>query len=382
MRDSRVGYRSRFGGLWTDRDDANVLVEEGRTSGAFTYDEAKQLKHWIEHGWVALPGAVDPASCAALREALERDRVAGGSGLLAQTPDGVTFPFGPDHVMDGVRVVDVYWRHERALEILFSSAITAFLRLVFEEPPLLFQGLSFERGSEQGLHQDTFFVVVDRPLELAAAWIALEDVEAGSGELMYLDRSHEAPEYVFGGDRKHWNPDVDGPETLAVASQRLVSLATELGFERRTFLPRQGDVFIWSADLAHGGSPITRPGTTRASLVGHYCPATARPFYFDSRPERAVTATWGAGGEAYASEWYSLVGESLPTQYLHQLEVQRAEIDQLRGEADALRQAVIDAQRAAAGPPDPELIAGKDLARALWHRAVSRRKRVLRGRGR
>ena len=44
----------------------------------------------------------------------------------------------------------------------------------------------------------------------------------------------------------------------------------------RRFQARKGDVFIWSADLAHGGSPIENPGLTRRSIVGHSAPSAVR----------------------------------------------------------------------------------------------------------
>ena len=60
------------------------------------------------------------------------------------------------------------------------------------------------------MHQDTAYVVTSSPLELAAAWIALEDVTPGSGELMYYRGSHRLPEYAFAGERKHWDAERDG----------------------------------------------------------------------------------------------------------------------------------------------------------------------------
>ena len=44
----------------------------------------------------------------------------------------------------------------------------------------------------------------------------------------------------------------------------------ERGIGRETFLGRKGDVFIWSCQIAHGGSPITDKKRTRKSLVTHY----------------------------------------------------------------------------------------------------------------
>ena len=57
----------------------------------------------------------------------------------------------------------------------------------------------------------------------------------------------------------------------------------ERGLELESFLPKKGDALIWSADLAHGGAPITDPALSRRSFVCHYCPAGARPYYFNYR---------------------------------------------------------------------------------------------------
>ena len=54
-----------------------------------------------------------------------------------------------------------------------------------------------------------------------------------------------------------------------------------MGLERRAFRPRKGDVLLWSADLAHGGSPVKR-NVTRRSIVTHYCPVDRNPIYDDA----------------------------------------------------------------------------------------------------
>ena len=44
----------------------------------------------------------------------------------------------------------------------------------------------------------------------------------------------------------------------------------ERGLKREIFLGRKGDCFIWSCQIAHGGTPISDPKRTRKSLVTHY----------------------------------------------------------------------------------------------------------------
>jgi phytanoyl-CoA hydroxylase len=205
-----------------------------------------------------------------------------------------------------MRAVDCYVHLEAARELPFSDAISRFLTIIFENSPLLFQSLSFERGSQQGMHQDSAFVVVDSPLELAASWIALQGVEAGSGELMYYEGSHRLPEYLFSGEFKHFNPERDSREQEQEWSRLIHENAHKLGMPQRTFLPRKVDALVWHADLAHGGSSVADESLTitRKSLVGHYCPQRRNPHYFGYLPDRRTTLPWGEC--RYSSQYYAL----------------------------------------------------------------------------
>src|SRR5437588_12652280 len=101
------------------------------------------------------------------------------------------------------RVVDAYVYYEFARAALFSEPILRFLQTVLEDAPVLFQSLTFERGSQQRMHQDTAFVVTSSPMAFAASRIPLEDIRPGSGELTYLDGSHRLPVYPVRAQCKH-----------------------------------------------------------------------------------------------------------------------------------------------------------------------------------
>jgi ectoine hydroxylase-related dioxygenase (phytanoyl-CoA dioxygenase family) len=297
------GYFSRFGGLWTDRRDAAAGIDRRLEEGAITADEAERLRHWIAHGYVILEQGVDPAVCDRLRADLDGAFADGDERLLMHSPAQEDYePLRAGIDSERARVVDVYAFYESARDALFSGPIARFLETIFEDPPLLFQSLTFEKGSQQQMHQDTMFVITSSPLEFAASWIALEDIQPGSGELMYLDGSHRVPEYLFSGKYKHWNAKRDGPEGEREWRSQLQGNAERMGLQERTFLPKKGDVLIWSADLAHGGSPATDPSLTRKSLVGHYCPDRVDPFYFKLRPDRRGKV--GVDGGRYSSYHY------------------------------------------------------------------------------
>lgn len=297
---------SEFGGFWTDRLDAPQELERRLADGKLTEEDADRLTHWMEKGYVVLPGAVPTSVCDDLRQEIERAWSVGDERLRV-FPPGSRDPvrISPDLPSDRLRIVDIYVFVEAARQALFSPPIAHFLELVFERPPLLFQGLSFERGSQQGMHQDTAYVVTSSPLELAACWIALQDVVEGSGELMYYEGSHRLPEYRFSGAHRHWKPERDGAEQHKEWATLLNANAQSLGMPKRTFLPRKGDALIWAADLAHGGSPVTDPEATRKSLVGHYCPVGVEPNYFGYRPDRRGMKPYATG--FYCSEHFDVL---------------------------------------------------------------------------
>ena len=155
-------YFSRFGGLWTDRHDAGEEIERRVEASMVTESDAERLRHWVDHGFVILEQGVEPEMCDRLRADLDRAFQQGDERLLMTTPahgqEGYR-PLTPDVDKEGARVADVYVYYESARETLFSDAIVQFLRTVFDDAPLLFQSLTFEKGSGQSMHQDTAFVV-------------------------------------------------------------------------------------------------------------------------------------------------------------------------------------------------------------------------------
>jgi phytanoyl-CoA hydroxylase len=298
-------YYSRFGGLWTDRRDADEEIDRRLSTGSISERDAQLLRHWVAHGYVILESAVEHEVCDQLRSDLDAAFAGGDERLLAHSSaEGGYQPLRAGLDTERARVVDVYVYYEAARRALFSEPIAEFLRIVFDDPPLLFQSLTFEKGSQQQMHQDTGFVVVASPLEFAASWIALEDIRPGSGELMYFDGSHRLPEYLFSGKYKHWNAKRDGEQQHSEWHASLYENAQRMGLDETTFVPSKGDALIWSADLAHGGSAVSDQTLTRKSLVGHYCPNRVGPFYFKLDPERRGKQSFE--GNYYASQYYAV----------------------------------------------------------------------------
>lgn len=296
-----VEYHSVFGGMWIDRADWRQQVGARGLSQEMT----QLVADFVADGFIVLKGGADLALVDAFQAKIETSFRGGNRGLLYQRHGSQeTLQLDGPVSRLGTRVVDCFVALPEALRLFSSPRLVEFLSMIFVDKPLLFQSLSFDQGSQQGLHQDTAYVVVDRPMELAACWIALEDVREGSGELMYVPGSHRLPDWSFGEGRKHWDEAADGHEPHDQWGRRLREFAagSPRGVER--FLARKGDILVWHADLAHGGSPVTDPTLTRQSLVGHFCPASARPRYFDHGHRRSTVREYGP--LKYASYHYDL----------------------------------------------------------------------------
>jgi len=272
-------FRSRFGGLWTDLSNAPELVGGKRELGLISEKQAALLNYWIEHGYVVIEKAVPDEVVDQVNADVERAWLGKLPSIWVEHWEEHTMliePARPDLRGKPNKLLDIYGASLAARQAIFSEPIFDFLALIFERPPMAFQSLSFLRGSAQPIHQDTAYVVVNSPLEFAASWIALQDIQPGSGPLEYYDGSHRMKEYLFQGTDK--SMPAGSPDHQRFL-ESLHEQAREMGLERKQFFPRKGDALIWSADLAHGGSQDIVPGSSRHSLVTHYCPVELEPYY-------------------------------------------------------------------------------------------------------
>jgi len=300
----RPGYRSRFGGLWIDADDGEERIERRVRCGELGAADAARLRSFRDQGFVVLEGAVPHERIDALNADLDRAWERGDPRLRLEH-EGAYYDFRPERREERMKLLDVFAYYPSALELMFADPIVEFLRLLFEDDVLAFQSLSFDFGSEQPMHQDTAYVVISSPMELAASWIALEDIEPGSGELVYYADSHRIAESTFAGKYKSWRRARDGDEAHEKYLEGLHEKSRELGLELVRFLPKKGDALIWAADLVHGGGEVTRRDLTRRSLVTHYCPVRRDPYYFLSRRRMRRKVAFGDGCW-YASRYYEL----------------------------------------------------------------------------
>ena len=184
------------------------------------------------------------------------------------------------------KLLDFHAFSKTAREAIAAPIVVEFLTAIFQAKPKAFQTLTFWKGSEQAIHKDTAYVqITGHPMHIAASWLALEDIYAGTGELEYYLGSHRDPDFLFAGEHK-WLEAAPHEHDKFLSS--LHADAQNYGHAKSSFLAKEGDVLIWHADLAHGGARITRPGTSRQSLVTHFTPEHDNPPYMGHAHRRPV----------------------------------------------------------------------------------------------
>ena len=270
---------ARYGELWVDRTE-KVAARLKRVPDPLR----PYVRDFIERGYVVFPGAVPEEIVD--RIIADKNRVfAEPEKFVLKHKGQYTDPCTLEALDRGDRIVDLFAISPAARDAIAAPIITQFLQTVFDDYPVAMQSIYFQYGSQQALHQDTAYVISEKPLSLAACWIALEDVVPGSGELIYYPKSHRFEHFLFSGEHKNWMPARDGQEQHQQFLQSLHDQASAKEIEQEAFLARKGDVLIWHADLAHGGNPIDQPDQTRMSLVAHFCPRAVKATYRKHIPQ-------------------------------------------------------------------------------------------------
>ena len=236
---------------WPDRPP----VEDGATLGAYLDGlgadaEARAFCHDLARDGVARIDLGDEGRALADRVAAEMDRSFarhGGAG----------------------RIQDAWLRSRAVRKLATLPKVRRLLDLAYGRPAFAFQTLNFRVGTQQHTHSDAIHFHSAPERFMCGVWTALEDIAPGSGPLAYRPGSHKLPVLTMRAAGVNHSP----PTAEDYGRTYVPALAARLdasGLPETTAVLKKGEALVWAANLAHGGSPITDPASTRRSLVTHY----------------------------------------------------------------------------------------------------------------
>ena len=165
------------------------------------------------------------------------------------------------------------WLHERlevVRQVACHSEILSALQVLYGRRPFPFQTLNFPNGTTQHFHSDAVHFHSIPHGFMCGVWVALEDISAEAGPLVYFPGSHRLP-YLTARSLGLSHADVKAQS----APQKLFEpywseQVKKEAYSRRLFTASKGDVLIWHANLLHGGSAVKDKSLSRWSQVSHY----------------------------------------------------------------------------------------------------------------
>lgn len=240
---------------WLDRPNAKSAMKAHPDFQQFSPAIQAELERFIEEGYMLLKGFFSADQVDQLNAEIDQKI---SSGAL-------------DFNYTGRKIMESY-KHSDLVDQQFfkNQALLNLLNFVMGKPVIPFHTINFIEGSEQRAHSDFIHMTTEPLGYLIAAWTALEDCDDNNGPLVYYPYSHRLP-YVNCLDYPSGNSKwMIGAESNKRYEDHVELMLEESGLEKKYFHAKKGDVFVWHANLVHGGSAIKKPGATRKSMVAHY----------------------------------------------------------------------------------------------------------------
>lgn len=225
-----------------------------------------ELGAYRERGLVRPAFRLESAAIAGLRALLEATLGA----TPGQRPESLVCP----HIegMNGLpEAITARW-----LELCARPEILDLVESVIGPDVILWGSQLFAKPARTGLavpwHQDGHFWPI-RPLATCTVWIAIDDVDAENGGMLYVPGSHRTRELY---------PHAEQPSEESALNAELVPEHVDLERAEVDDLPA-GGLSLHDVYLIHGSEP-NRSDRRRAGFVIRYMPATS---HYDREAARA-----------------------------------------------------------------------------------------------
>lgn len=238
---------------WLDTGDSKKLVATKEEFNHFSADIQQQLLSWSDNGFIILKNFLDDETVEAINKEI--------TNLVEQKK----LHFTHDNKLMFANKISSLIK-----KVTLEKKLTNILDFILDKETVPFQTINFLRGSNQRAHSDSIHMTTYPLGYLIAVWIALEDTNMQNGSLFYYPGSHRLP-YLLNNDFNEGETAFTlGKKDYTDYEDVLEELIAKNDFEKKIFLAKKGDAFIWHANLVHGGSPVIDASLTRKSMVIHY----------------------------------------------------------------------------------------------------------------
>ena len=227
---------------------------------------ATERSDFERDGFVTVRGLFDPGEIAEIRETFMAQAADGPVPGLSDMPRGQVSSSDP--LARYPRMMHPHKHGDRAvgplaMRYMLDPRLRPILAALFAEEPFAVQSMFYFKppgARGQDLHQDNFYLKV-KPGTCMAAWVAVDDADAGNGGMMCVPQTAGL--------------DIACPEpsdpSLSFTTERV---APPAGQQALMMQLKAGDVLFFNGSVIHGSTPNTSPDRFRRSLIFHYVPAS------------------------------------------------------------------------------------------------------------
>ncbi|MCA3640656.1 MAG: phytanoyl-CoA dioxygenase family protein [Methylobacterium sp.] len=258
-------YRSSELKPWFDRDDAAQVVQAWQGAQRVDADMADRLRGFVKNGFIIFENLIDDALIDQIN--LEIDEA------IAERHGGYEYGSSQriEHLHFSKPGIQRLFRHEKLRDLA---------SLLLESDARPSQTLTFVFGSQQDAHQDTIHLTPFPAGYMCGIWIALQDIQPGSGELTVYPGSHREPRVYMADAGCPKVTDGDWSEF----GRKVVPIWEEIAarYPRQVYQPKKGTVLFWHENLLHSGSPREDKALERRAIVIHSFSSSAVVYYDSS----------------------------------------------------------------------------------------------------
>ncbi|HEV8060000.1 MAG TPA: phytanoyl-CoA dioxygenase family protein [Gemmataceae bacterium] len=254
-----------------------ILSED--PSPRFYMHEAAQINaYYQENGYVIVKGVFSPETCDTQRRLWEEEvKPFSGHVYRQATAKAEKHVFNQNGwVMNPIlnlQSVDPRrfpkFRSHATESVLASPRLAEVFLALLGDTPKVVQSMYFEGNSATWEHQDSYYLDSEKVGEMAAAWIAMEDIAARAGRFFICPGSHRIRLEKHGFENNI-------AEHHEVYISSVVRKIKDLKLEIRAPALQKGDVLFWNALTIHGSLNSQDPNCSRSSITCHAIPSSRK----------------------------------------------------------------------------------------------------------
>ncbi len=238
---------------WLDERNSKDLLPGDRIFELFSEEHKTELLNWSDNGY------------SILKTFFSEDQIDRVNDDVTALVENKTADW-----RYGRKIMFAHKQSESIKDLAQNGPLKQVMQMLIGQEIQLFQSINFLEGSEQKTHSDSIHMSTYPKGNLIAAWVALEDIDSEQGPLHYYPGSHHLP-YIMNEDYSHGGKGMLlGKRPYDFYENKIEAIVTSKNLKKEVFRAKKGDVFIWHANLLHGGEFHANKDLSRKSMVFHY----------------------------------------------------------------------------------------------------------------